>query len=180
MACRQRRGPLAAVGGCPAITVTPAAAPVAASHTVQSASRVVFCTMRSGAPGMPSRLPRGNWSSSLLLTMVGLSGRPAISRAEVRFSTGCSWSPSLTYSAAVSRSASTASLPAAPDGRISENRKQPIRPVTRISAPTSTERDWVRSGSTSIRVSCNATPDAMRRMTNRQPDTWWRVTKPRR
>ena len=50
----------------------------------------VFCTIRSGAPGMPIRLPRGNLSSSLLFTVVGFTGRPAISRADVRFSTGCS------------------------------------------------------------------------------------------
>ena len=37
--------------------------------------------------------------------------------------------------------------------------------------PTSTARVCVRSGSTSILVSCSATPDAMRRMTNRHPDT---------
>ena len=72
------------------MTVTPAWDPVAASQTVQKASRVWLATMRSGAPGMPSMLPRGNWSSSLLFTSAGLSGRPAMSRAEARFRTGCS------------------------------------------------------------------------------------------
>ena len=129
---------------------------------------------------MPTRLPRGKRSISEVFTVVGLSARPAISRAEVRLSTGCSSSPSRTYSAAVVRSARIASLPATPPGRISEKMKQPMIPVIRISTPITTARDWLRSGSTSMRVSCSATPDAMRRMTNRQPDTWWRVTKPRR
>ncbi len=136
--------------------------------------------MRSGAPGMPIRLPRGNRSSSLLFTAVGLTGRPTISRAEVRLSTGCSWSPTRTYNASVDRSASTALLPACPLGRINENTKQPARPVIRMRAPISTARDWVRSGSTSILVSCRAIPEAIRRMTKRQPVTWWRVTNPRR
>ena len=105
------------LSGGPAITVTPRLwapreVPLTASHTVQFASREVFCTIRSGAPGMPIRLPRGNRSSSLLFTVVGLTGRPTISRAEVRLSTGCSWSPTRTYSASVDRSASTALLPA--------------------------------------------------------------------
>ena len=78
------------LAGVPAITVTPAAEPVAASHTDQSASLRVFYTIRSGAPGMPIRLPSGNLSSSVLFTMVGPTGRPAISRAEAKFSTGCS------------------------------------------------------------------------------------------
>ncbi|SKS23521.1 Uncharacterised protein [Mycobacteroides abscessus subsp. abscessus] len=49
-----------------------------------------------------------------------------------------------------------------------------------MTAPMPKARDWVRSGSTSIRASCSATPDAMRRMTNRHPVTWWPVTNPRR
>ena len=81
------------LSGAPAITVTPAAVPAAELHTVQSASLRVFCTIRSGAPGMPIRLPSGNLSSSVLFTMVGLADLPAISRAEARFSTGCSVSP---------------------------------------------------------------------------------------
>ncbi len=177
--------------GCPAgpaITVTPVLCaprppcevPSTASHTVQLASCEVFCTIRSGAPGMPIRLPRGILSSSLLFTLVGLTGLPTISRADVRLSTGCSSSPTRTYSAAVDRSASTALLPAVPLGRISENTKQPTNPVIRMRTPISTARDWVRNGSTSIRVSCKAIPEAMRRITNRQPVTWCRVTNPRR
>ncbi|SHW68484.1 Uncharacterised protein [Mycobacteroides abscessus subsp. abscessus] len=172
------RDPPSASG--PVIRVTPTTSPVAASQTVQSASREVLGTMRSGAPGMPMRLPRANLSSSALGTMVGLSGRPAMSRADVRFSTGCSWSPTRAYSAEVSRSARITSLPATPAGRISEKTKQPASAVTSTRPPTRTERLWVRNGSTSIRVSCMATPDAMRRLRNRQPDTWCRVTKPRR
>lgn len=166
--------------GEPAITVTPvlwAALPpcdplLMASHTVQSESRASLCTIRSGAPGMPIRLPRGKRSSSVLFTVVGLTGWPTISRAEVRLSTGCRVSPTRTYSAAVDRSASTALLPTWPLGRMSENTKQPTKPVMKISTPIRTERDWVRNGSTSIRVSCNAIPEAMRRITNRQPVTW--------
>src|SRR5271156_1794962 len=78
------------LSGVPAITVTPAAGPAMESHTVQSASLLVFWTIRSGAPGIPIRLPRGILSSSLLFTVVGFTGRPTISRADVRFSTGCS------------------------------------------------------------------------------------------
>ena len=167
------------LSGGPATTVTPVlwatrppwAGSLTASHTVQFASREVFCTMRSGAPGMPIRLPRGNRSSSVLFTMVGLTGWPAISRAEVRLSTGCRSSPTRTYSAAVDRSASTALLPTCPLGRINENTKQPAKPVARISTPISTARDCVRSGSTSILVSCKAIPDAIRRITKRQPVT---------
>ena len=90
------------LSGGPAITVTPECCerarevPLTASHTVQFASREVFCTIRSGAPGMPIRLPRGKRSSSLLFTVVGLTGWPTISRAEVRLSTGCSSSPTRT------------------------------------------------------------------------------------
>lgn len=180
------RAPL--LSGRPAITVTPVlcapcppgAGSLTESHTVQFASVDGFCTIRSGAPGMPSRLPRGNRSSSALFTVMGLTGLPTISRAEVRLSTGCRSSPTRTYSAAVDRSASTALVPAVPLGRISENTKQPASPVTSRTAPIATARDWVRSGSTSIRVSCSAIPEAMRRITNRQPLTWCRVTKPRR
>ena len=111
---------------------------------------------------MPIRLPRGNRSSSLLFTVVGLTGLPTIRRAEVRLSTGCRSSPTRTYSAAVDRSASTALVPADAFGRISENTKQPARPVTRMRPPISTARDWVRSGSTSILVSCRAIPEAIR------------------
>src|ERR1700761_1944575 len=128
------------LSGTPAITVTPGAAPVTESHVVQSASLAVFCTIRSGAPGMPIRLPRGNLSSSLLFTVVGFTGRPAISRADVRFSTGCSSSPTFTYNAAVDRSANTGLLAADPFGRISENTKQPTSAVISISTPISTAR----------------------------------------
>ena len=177
------RAPL--LSGRPAITVTPVLCtardvPPMPSHTIQFASCMAFCTMRSGAPGMPIRLPRGKRSSSLLFTVAGLTGFPTISRADVRLSTGCSWSPTRTYRAAVDRSASTALVPTVPLGRISENTKQPARPVASSTTPISTARDWVRSGSTSILVSCKAMPDAIRRITNRQPLTWWRVTKPRR
>ena len=78
------------------MTVRPLPAPDWPSHTVQLASREVLSTMRSGAPGIPSRLPRPNLSSSGDLTVVGLSGLPTIRRAEVRLSTGCSTSPTLT------------------------------------------------------------------------------------
>jgi hypothetical protein len=71
----------------------------------------------------------------------------------------------------VDRSASTVLLPTCPLGRINENTKQPSSPVTNNRTPINTARDWVRSGSTSILVSCNAIPEAMRRITNRHPVT---------
>ncbi|CFE41442.1 Uncharacterised protein [Mycobacterium tuberculosis] len=139
------RAPVSSSGPAITVTPTPSAPPrdgaLRPSHTVQFASVEVFCTIRSGAPGMPIRFPRGNWSNSVLFTVVGLTGRPTISRAEVRLSTGCSCSPTRTYSAAVDRSASTALLPACPLGRINENTKEPINPVITISTPISTARD---------------------------------------
>ncbi|CNI31904.1 Uncharacterised protein [Mycobacterium tuberculosis] len=90
---------------------------------------------------MPIRLPRGKRSSSLLFTVVGLAGWPTISRADVRLSTGCSSSPTRTYSAAVDRSARIELLPADPLGRMSENTKQPAKPVTARSTPINTARD---------------------------------------
>ncbi|SKW82466.1 Uncharacterised protein [Mycobacteroides abscessus subsp. abscessus] len=53
------------VSSGPAMTVTLRLSVLVwpASHTAQAASVALACTMRSGAPGMPIRLPRGNLSS---------------------------------------------------------------------------------------------------------------------
>ena len=73
----------------------------------------------------PTIDPRGRASISLRRTRSGLSARPAISRADDRFSAGYNVSPTRTYSAPVSWSAMIFDVPADPAGLMNDQNSAP-------------------------------------------------------
>src|ERR1700721_3193575 len=90
------------------VTVTGGAPPppvgVTESHTSHDDVAGLVGENSDGAPGIPTSGPCGCSAIWLPRTLCGLSARPAISRADAKFSAGYSLSPTLAYSAPESRS----------------------------------------------------------------------------
>src|SRR5580692_6128321 len=107
-------------GGAP----TPAVG-VTESHTSHDDVAGVVGENSDGAPGIPTSGPCGCWAIWLPRTLCGLSARPAISRADARFSAGYILSPTLTYRAPESRSAMIGDSLSWPDGLMNEYSNAP-------------------------------------------------------
>src|ERR1700742_2520321 len=158
------------------VTATGSGAPapkalVTASHTSHDERSGAAAVRSDGAPGMPTIGPRGRVSISLRRTRTGLSGDPAMSRAEARFKAGYRVSPTRTYNAPVDWSAMMVDSPTEPAGRRNDQNSAPkqITAVSVIDARIAI--DCRRPGSDSIRTRRSVRPSAARRELN-----WCAVT----
>ena len=119
-----------------AVTVTAPARPGAGavSQTDQAETGLLETTRSSGPPGMPIIGAVGYLPISSDFTQAGEPGLPVASRAEVRFSAGCSRPSMRAYSAPVSRLPTISDCPASPAGlRTLSNAIQPHPRMTKTS-----------------------------------------------
>ena len=159
-------------GASPTMTVVL----VASSQTAHpDSSSPSGAAIAAGAPGIPTNGPRLALWIAEALTASGFAGVPAMSRAEARFSTGCTTSPIRTYSAPESRTMTICELPRVLGGRRNARMAHAATMITARMTPATNESDCARSGSSSIRTSPRTSACSIRRNRNRYPLTCSRV-----